>query len=158
FRDLVISEFLVSRHNQQFTLISRQPEQCLIQSGTLLLPFKFLIREQIAIDDIEIRLQRLHGMFSEEIRSCIPGDLEHPCVEPAVVTKTLPVFQNSNEHLLNEVFGDCAVSGESAKEAEQRLVMPVKKDTKLSHVSLAHCKHQSFVCGLHSVDPSVKTG
>src|SRR5262249_44707211 len=61
------------------------------------------------------------------------------------------------ENVLNQILRDCAVPGEPAKKAEQRMVVAVKEESQLSQVSVSHCEHQAFVGVLHPVGPSVKT-
>jgi shikimate kinase len=159
FRDFLVSQFLISGEHQQFPFLSRQRQQCLTQSCFLLLPFEFLVREGASVDNIEIVLQQRFGtMFSEEIRSRVAGNVVHPGAESAVVTKALSIFENSEEHVLNEILRNGAVARQSAEESEKRLVMPIKEETELSQVTVPYCEHQSFVCVLHSVDPCVMTG
>jgi hypothetical protein len=77
-------------------------------------------------------------MFPEKIRPYIACDLEHPCVEAAIFAKALSIFQNSEEHVLNQILRNRAISREPTKEAEQPLVVPVEKETQFSHVSVPH--------------------
>jgi hypothetical protein len=67
-------------------------------------------------------------MFPEKIRPRIACNLEHPRIEATVFTKTLPIFQNSEEHILNQVLRNAPIASKPAKEAEQSLVMPVKEE------------------------------
>src|SRR5262249_13433987 len=83
------------------------------------------------------------------IEPCVANDVEYPGFEPALVTEELPVFQNPEEDLLNQIVRDMETPCHSNEVIEKRSLMPVKQYTKHSYISVTHDQHKTLVSSSH---------
>ena len=79
------------------------------------------------------------------VGACIPGDVKHPGLEPAVVAECFAVLQDSKEDVLNKVIGCRPVSRHSREEIKQYPMVPVEEDTELGDIAASDQEHQRFV-------------
>jgi hypothetical protein len=76
----------------------------------------------------------------------VPGDLAHPRDEAVRLPIRVPVSQNADEHILNEVLAGHAISSETAKEIVERLAIRSIQNLKLIEIPVpSGCRMASSV-------------
>jgi hypothetical protein len=79
------------------------------------------------------------------VMTYVPGNMEHPGPELSVTTEQSSVFQNSHEHVLDEVFAQIPVLVHAEEKTEQWPFIPLKKQPKPVEVAILHPGHQGIV-------------
>src|SRR6185437_4520591 len=79
------------------------------------------------------------------IDASIASNLVHPGAEGGSRTVGLPIFQNSEEDVLYQVFTHGALACQLIKEIEQSHVIPFKQRTQHFAHTTAHLRHQLLI-------------
>lgn len=72
--------------------------------------------------------------------------MKHPGSEVAVSAKEVPVLQNSEKYVLDQVLTYVGVLIHTKEEAIQRLFIAFKKQAQAVEVAILDLEHQGIVC------------
>jgi hypothetical protein len=85
------------------------------------------------------------GVLAVIVLTRVSSDLVHPGAERGSWTVGLPVFQNAEEDVLDEVFAGGAISGKPAVEIEERKLIAVKQYPQHFADTFSYLQHKLFV-------------
>src|SRR6185503_20487136 len=94
--------------------------------------------------------ERLLPMAAVIVDPGIPGDMEHPGLEPALVPKCLSVLEDAEKNILDQIVGNRLASRHPKEEIEERSMMPVEQNAQSGRIPVSHGQHEVLVGFAHS--------
>jgi hypothetical protein len=91
------------------------------------------------------RLFPFQFVFAEVVMTNIPRNVKHPCSKVALSAEEMPVLQDPEEGVLNEVFAQLLAPVHTIKESVQRSLVALKQEPKTAHVAIADRNHQGII-------------
>jgi hypothetical protein len=148
FSDLLVLHIVVPAQDENLPLFCGEFVQGAFKENRLLFMFEILTRKWCSALKRLNRLVRQIGfgfVLFEVIETGVARDPKHPCLEPALVTKSVTVFQDPEEHVLDQVLCETSASRHTEKEVAKGAVVPIEQDAQFPEVAIPHGQHQHFI-------------